>query len=134
MTGTELINGVAKLEKYYQKEMPQYEKDIWYKELGRMRVERFNQLIEKAYTECKFMPKLADILEINQKIPYIDKENNENKTVQCGRCHSSGIIMYTKLIEKMKYDFAARCTCENGNRFIWGDGKHYLPTIAELGM
>ena len=114
--------------------MPQYEKDIWYKELCKMRVERFNQLIEKAYAECKFMPKLADMLEINQKIPYEDKAKADERIVNCTKCGSSGIVMYTKLIGKMEYSYAARCNCKNGNKFIWGDGKHYIPTLAELGM
>ena len=135
MTGTEFHNGVSQLERFYQKELEQFEKDIWYRELGKMNMKRFNQIIQKAYTECKFMPKLADIFAINQKIPYIDKTKiEENQKVKCDKCKSIGVIFYTKLINKNKYTYAARCTCENGNKYAYRGDKYYIPSIAELGM
>jgi len=36
-----------------KEKLEQFEKDIWYKELCKMNVKRFNQIIQKVYTECK---------------------------------------------------------------------------------
>lgn len=136
MTGTELLNGMTQLEKYYQKNYEQFEKDIWYKELGTMSNKRFNLIIQKAYTECKFLPRLADIISINQRIPYEDKYNvDKEQVIKCDKCRSIGLIPYIKLIDNgKKYRFVARCTCENGNKYIYNDRKRYIPTISELGM
>lgn len=136
MTGTELLNGMAQLEKYYQKSYEQFEKDIWYKELKEMSNKRFNQIIQKAYTECKFLPKLADIASINQRMPYIDKLSvDKEQEIKCNKCRSIGLISYIKLIDNgKKYRFVARCTCKNGNQYIYSDKKRYIPSISELGM
>ena len=128
MTGTEFHNGVARLEQFYQKRLEEYEKDIWYKELGKMRVERFNQIIQKAYTQCKFMPKLADIFEINKEIPYIEKQK-EIKTVECPKCKSTGIVLYTKMINNRAYTYGARCTCENAKKHSFK-----IPSIQQIGI
>ncbi len=134
MTGTEFVKGTEQLETYYQKKLEDFEKDIWYRELGRMSYERFNKIIQQVYTRCKFMPKLADIFEINKEIPYTEKRKAETKQVKCKKCNASGIIIYKKIINNHEYDFAARCTCENGNKYIYNDGKYYIPSIAELGI
>ena len=135
MTGTEFHNGVTQLEKFYNKELEQFEKDIWYRELCKMNAKRFNQIIQKVYTEYKFMPKLADILAINQ---IMSRQNGmreeDNKTTNCNKCKGIGVILYTKLIEKHEYTYAARCTCENGNKYTYRGNKYYIPSITEIGL
>lgn len=133
MTGTEFHNGVTQLERFYQKELEQFEKDIWYRELCKMNVKRFNQIIQKVYTECKFMPKLADILAINQTMSRIDNIKGESdKRIDCEKCKGIGVILYTKLIERHEYTYVARCTCENGNKYTYRGNKYYIPSITEL--
>ena len=76
---SEFMQVTDRLEKFYNKELEQYEKDIWFQELKTIPIKRYEQVIKKAYTECKFMPKLADIVSINREMPY-NTNNNIIKT------------------------------------------------------
>ena len=118
MTLPDFLNNIEKLEAFYQKHLEQFEKDMWYRELGKLDTKRFEQVIHKAYTVCKFMPKLADIVSINKELPYQQAKAKEHEKVECSKCKGIGLIFYKKIINNgdkmLKYDFAARCNCENG--------------------
>ena len=140
---TEFMQETMKLEKFYAKEMEQYEKDIWYQELKNMPVNRYSQIIKKAFSQCKFMPRLADIVAINKEM--ISSINNQNQTskVGCNKCNGDGVIKYYKDIEGKTYEYFARCICQNANEFKYdgtkiSDAKHrskfYIPLIAEIGF
>ena len=143
----EFIQETSKIEKFYNKKMEQYEKDIWYQELKSITVSRYAQVIRKAFNECKFMPKLADIVAINRELAY-NTNNSENKQkVACSKCHGDGVIKYFKKVDNgdrvYDYEYFARCTCQNGNDFNYdgtkiSDEKHrskfYIPSIEQLNL
>ena len=133
----EFMQETDRLEKFYNKELEQYEKDIWFQELKILPAKRYQQIIKKAYTEYKFMPKLADIIEINKQMPYEKKIKTDEK-VECKKCKGKGIIIYTKIIqnnkEKIHYDYVARCTCKNGENYNYKGESYYIPTIEQIGL
>ena len=63
------------------------------------------------------MPKLADLIEIEQNLPIVNTRIKEK--VECKKCGGTGLIIYTKLMEdgsrKLEYKYAARCNCANAN-------------------
>ena len=90
------------------------------------------------------MPKLADIVSINQNLTY-KAEENEHKQVDCNICGGLGLVPYKKIINngpnKLEYQYFALCICENRLNYIY-DGKkitdkenkskYYIPTMQEI--
>lgn len=141
----EFIDETSKIEEYYEKELTKVQRDVWYQELKKITVDRYRRIIKQVFRECKFMPKLSDILEIDEKLP---GENSKKKQkVECNMCKGSGFHPYEKIVDngvqKLSYTFLARCECENGLEYAY-DGtkisdaryrsKYYIPTIQQLGL
>ena len=137
----EFMQETDKLEKFYNKELEKYEKDIWFQEIKTIPLKRYQQIIKKAFTECKFMPKLADIITINKDLPYNTNNNVINKKIECKICEGLGVVEYFKKTDGIAYQYFARCKCENGNNFNY-DGtkisenksKFYIPTLAQINL
>ena len=79
MEVSEFIEETNKIEKFYEKELDKFQRDEWYKNLKNIPLERYRQIINNIFRKCKFMPKLADIIELQEELPYqnnsIQKEN-----------------------------------------------------------
>lgn len=139
----EFIQETSKIEKFYNKQIEQYEKDIWYQQLKAMPIKRYEQVIKKAFSECKFIPKLADIVAINRELPYSTDNRVVKEKVICNKCNGDGVIKYFKEVDGHAYEYFARCVCQNGNDFNYdgtkmSDEKHrskfYIPSIAQIGF
>lgn len=137
----EFMQVTDRLEKFFNKELEQYEKDIWYQELKSIPIKRYEQVIKKAYTECKFMPKLADIVSINREMPYNTNNNIINKKIECNICKGLGVVKYFKKIEDVEYQYFARCNCQNGINYNYDGTKisdtqhkseYYIPSVKEV--
>lgn len=144
---SEFIEETSKIEQYFVKELDDYQREIWYNELKDIDLNRYRQIIRQVFRKCKFMPKLADILDINDTLPYTQNINKQRATVECKRCKGVGAILYTKKINDggrdLYYTYAARCECQNGLEFVYdgtkiSDTKHrskfYIKTAAEVGI
>ena len=139
----EFIQETSKIEKFYNKQIEQYEKDIWYQQLKAMPIKRYEQVIKKAFSECKFIPKLADIVAINRELPYSTDNRVVKEKVICNKCNGDGVIKYFKEVDGHAYEYFARCVCQNGNDFNYdgtkiSDEKHrskfYIPSITQIGF
>lgn len=142
----EFIEETANIEKYYGKELDGFQREIWYNELSRIDIARYRVIIKEIFRHSKFMPKLADILEINENLAHKPKEVID-ESVECKKCDSKGYIFYKKVVKNGEkdiiYDMFARCDCKNGLKYAY-DGtkindtehrsKFYVPTISQLGM
>lgn len=147
MEVAEFIEETSRIEKYYEKELDKFQRDIWYQELKNQPINRYRQIINQIFRKCKFMPKLADIISIDEELPYLKKNKEVIQKVECNVCQGLGLIFYKKNIEngdkKIKYDFVARCNCKNGLEYTYdgttiSDSKHrskfYIPTAQQLGL
>lgn len=147
MTDSEFVEETARIEKYYGKELDSFQRKIWYEDIGKMPLSRYRQITRELFRTCKFMPKLADIVEINRGLAYHTENQKTFKKVECKKCKSRGFITYIKQLEnggqKIKYQFIARCDCANGNQYNYNgrtirDTEHrsnyYIPSVAELGI
>ena len=113
---------IDKLERFYQKEksITDEQRQIWYRELRNLDIERFRYIVAQIYRTFKFLPKLADILEINANLGYsqVKQEQNINK---CKRCNGTGYITYKKTTKNgandMLYEFGAICSCRVKTRY-----------------
>ena len=147
MTHSEFIQATERLESYYGKEYTNEQNIIAYEELKDMSIERYRQIVTQCIRTSKFLPKVADILEIHKELPYSQRKQVENKKVYCAKCNSKGYVIYQKDVKNgnitMQYPFFARCDCANGLEHAY-DGtkisdtehrtKYYVPTVAELGI
>ena len=135
---------VNKLERFYQKEVTDEQRRIWYTELRNLDISRFKYIISQVYRTSKFLPKLADILEINANLGYsqVKQEKNKNK---CKRCNGTGYITYKKTTKNgandMLYEFGAICSCRIKPRYEgWKitDERYrsnfYTPFSEEVGI
>lgn len=95
MTNTEFVEETNNLEKFFDKELKDFERVIWFKELKNIDVARYRQVIKEAYRQCKFMPKLADIIKINNELPKA-KAQKEEITEKCDICKNNRIHYLSK--------------------------------------
>lgn len=143
----EFVQETNRIENFFEKELTKFQRDEWYKELKNMQVNRYRQLINQAFRQCKFMPKLADIVSINSEMPYNSNNNIAKEKVNCNICKGDGVVKYFKKIDngdkKLNYEYYARCNCENGKEFNY-DGttisdvrhrsKFYIPSMQQLDL
>lgn len=142
----EFVEETSKIEKYYGKELDEFQRKVWFQELKTIDIKRYRQITREIYRQCKFMPKLSDILDIQNELPYAQKQKNISY-VECQKCNSRGFKLYTKRIKNgnqdLEYTYVARCDCVNGQEFAY-DGtkvidtqhrsKFYVPTIQQINV
>ncbi len=128
----EFIEATNRLENYYGKELSAEQSQIMFEELEKLSIERYRKLISKCLRTCKYMPKIADILEANNELVG-EVTEEKNQIIPCSKCDGTGYVVYTKFIangnERIPYSYAARCTCENGK-----NANQKVPTYEELGI
>lgn len=142
----EFIEETSRIEKYYEKELDKFQRDIWYQELKNKPINRYRQIVNETFRKCKFMPKLADIMAISEELPY-QTIKKEIQKVECNKCKGEGLIFYKKLVDngknKIEYEYVARCECQNGLEYAYdgtiiSDSKHrskfYVPTAQQIGI
>ena len=124
----EFIETSNRMERYYDKEYTSEQREIMYEELKDWNINRYRRAVSVAIRNCKFLPKLADIIQASTEIR--ETENDEaTQIVKCNKCNGTGFIEYQKQAYGMLYNFACRCTCLNGQR-----QNHTIPTYQEIGL
>lgn len=133
---------IEQMEKFYQKEITDEQKQIWYKELRNLDLARFNYIIAQIYRTLKFMPKLADILEINANLGY-SQMKKQNDVKKCSKCNGTGYLLYKKIISngenKTENVYGAVCSCRQKMKYEgWkitderNRSNFYMPYIEEI--
>ena len=144
MTIDEFTKTTTEIESFYQKEISDEQKKIWFNELKSMDIKRFKYVISQVYRTCKFMPKLADIIEINANLGY-SQVKKEETTKKCNKCKGTGYITYWKKIKngekEMPCEYMAVCSCSKQKQYKgWEISEeryrtnYYTPYAKELGL
>lgn len=144
MTQSEFIEATSKIEQYYGKEYTNEQRQIMFKELGDIGIDRFRQLISAIIRKSKFLPKIADFIEANIETPFISQKDDLQK-IECKKCNSTGYLIYTKIIKdgdkELKNQYACVCTCGNARKYEgWkvSDKRYrsnfYTPLAQEIRM
>ena len=127
----EFINETSRIENFFDKELTRFQRDEWFRELKNISIQRYRQIVQEAFRKCKYMPKLADILEIQRSLTFNAPEVKEK--VECVICNGTGFVMYKKHFKdgnrEYDLDYAARCTCANG----MSQNKN-IPLITEVNL
>lgn len=144
---SEFIEETNKIEKFYEKELDKFQREIWFQQLKILSVERYRQIIKQVFNKCKFMPKLADIVSISEELPYNTIKEDAITKVECSKCNGSGLIFYKKYINngnrKLEYEYATRCDCQNGLNYAYDGSKindkehrsrYYIATAQQIGL
>ena len=84
----------TKLENFYEKEIPSEQRKFWFEEFKKINIKRYKYIIGMAYRKFKFLPKLADMIEINKNCGYV--EETQNIIQNCKICKGTGLIFYQK--------------------------------------
>lgn len=125
----EFIEATSRIEQYFGKEYSNEQRQIMFEELKKMPIEKYKQAIANCIKSCKYMPKLADIIEAAE---HIVLQNQVQKQYEpCKICESRGIVKYTKILHEngYEYEYACRCICKNGENY-----NKKIPTFEELGI
>lgn len=117
----------AKMERFYGKELTEEQSKIWFENLKKLTLKRYQYIIGVIYRKNKYFPTLADILQINEETG-MKKEEKKYKEEKCDICSSRGIIRYIKKINEIDYEYVCRCNCENSLKFMG------LPTMEQVGF
>ena len=126
----EFVEATSRLEKYFGKEYTNEQRQIMFEELSKMPLEKFKNTIAVCIRTCKFLPKIADIIQASNDI---DNTTYETKMQYepCKICGGRGIVKYFKVLKEngYKYEFACRCICKNGENY-----NKKIQTYEELGI
>ena len=139
----EFMETVKQMENFYGKDMSDEQKKIWFENLKSMNINRFKYVIANLYKTSKFIPKLADIFELNSTLGSTAK-NVEIKE-DCKKCRNTGYVIYKQIVKdgdrSIPYEYVAICDCGRKKQYKgWeiSDEKHrskyYTPLITELGL
>ena len=141
MNKKEFIQYVQELENFYGQKLNDTEREIWFKNLEFMTIQRFNYIIAEIYKTNKFMPKLAEILNIHKSLGYTTVDEQFVVQGDCKKCGNTGYVTYKKIIQNMPYTYVAVCECGRQKRY---DGRkcenpknksnYYTPLMSELGL
>ena len=141
MSEKEFFEYIQELQNFYGQELSAMEMNIWYENLKFMSVKRFNMILGEIYKTNKFMPKLAEILQIHNQIPYTATQQPVKVKGHCEKCNDTGYVTYFKDIDGMKYQYAAVCDCGRQNRYDGIDcvdpknkSNYYIPTAQEISL
>lgn len=118
-----------KLEKFYDKEIPEEQRKVWYEELKKIDIIRYKYIIGQIYRKNKYLPKLAEILEVNNTIGYTEQLKQKEEKIKCDYCNGTGFIFYKKKVGDIIYDYVCRCNCVNGYKI-----NKEIPTKQQLGI
>lgn len=102
MTNTEFVEETNNLEKFFDKDLKDFERAIWFRELKDIDVARYRQIVKEAYRQCKFMPKLADIIKINNELPKTKTQKEDKSEMQCDFCKNNRIHYLSKDYQKWR--------------------------------
>lgn len=140
MTRNEFIEISGKLEKYYGKEYTPEQLSIMYEELHNMPIDRYERCVRKALQTCKFLPKIADIIEVSKSEQGMNCQEQREK-IPCSLCNGTGYITYWETKDDRPYEFVAICKCGNRPQYIGWElsepkdrTNYYTPMAQELGL
>lgn len=144
MTIEEFSTATKEIENFYQKEILDDQKKIWFSELKGMDIKRFKYVISQVYRTCKFLPKLADIVDINTSLGY-SQVRKEETVKNCSKCKNTGYITYWKKIKngdkEIPCEYMAVCNCKKQKQYKgWEVSEErnrtnfYTPLAVELGL
>lgn len=132
MTEAEFIKTTTEIEKYYQEEYNAEQRKYIYDTFKELPKERYAQIVQRAIKNCKYLPKIANLLEMQQLLP--KEKEQEKPKVECKACNGTGFVFYIKNIpiygdRTMPYQYVARCLCENGK-----NQSQAIPDVREIGL
>ena len=129
----EFIEATGRMEIYYGKELTTEQMQIMFEELKYLNIESYKKLISKCLKTCKYMPKIADIIEANINLAGEVKKEVQREKICCNKCDGTGYVFYTVFMDngntRIPHTYAARCDCKNA---IYANSK--VPSINELGI
>ena len=123
----EFMEETKKLERFYSKELTEEQKKIWFENLKKLTLQRYQYIIGVIYRKNKYFPTLADILQINDETG-MKKQEQKYKQEKCDICSGRGVIRYIKKINGIDYEYVCRCNCGNSLKFMG------LPTMEQVGF
>lgn len=141
---SEFIQATSRIEQYYNKEYTNEQRQIMFKELEDIDINRYRQLVSAVIRKSKFLPKVADFIEANIEIPF-STQRDETQKIECNKCNSTGYLIYTKVIKdgnrEFKNQYACICSCGNARKYEgWKvtdkqyRSEFYTPLVQELGI
>ena len=144
MTELEFVEATSRIEQYFEKEYSKEQRKIMYEELKEFSAEKYKRLVSAVIRKNKYLPKVADFIEVNKEDIFTPQQNKTEK-IECKKCNSTGYIIYTKSTKdggiEIKNQYGAVCDCGNAKKYEgWNmlDSRHksnyYTPNANELGL
>ena len=84
MTILEFKDKIGEVERFYSKEYVNEQKNELYRYFKEYTLKQFAYIISKVYQKCKYLPSIAEIIEIEKEIPF-SKIRKTEKT-DCKNC------------------------------------------------
>ncbi len=128
MTNQEFINEIEKVQRFYQKELTQEQKTIWYESLKDIGITRFKYLISEIYRTSKYFPSLSEVISLDRETGYLPPTEILKKKVHCDICNGKGFILYYKKEGDYTYTYTAKCNCTNATPYMT------FPSFNEVGL
>ena len=78
----EFVEETSQIEQFFEKELTDFQRENWYQELKYIDIERYRQIVKQVFRKCKFMPKLADIITIQEELLYQQSKKEKQKVAK----------------------------------------------------
>lgn len=118
---SEFRDKIAEVERFYSKEYVAEQKNELYRYFKDHTIKQFAYIISKVYQKCKFLPSVAEIVEIEQDIPF--SKIRKVQLTDCKNCGGKGYVFYYKMIRGIEYQFIAYCDCSDEYKYSGKDMK-----------
>ena len=110
MTFEEFIIETKTLEEFYNKDYNLTQRKIWYEELSSYSQEKYRKAISNVCKTMQYRPTLSQMIDVIKTTKLVQ---NEQASVECKTCKSTGYIVYHKIVNGIDYEYAALCNCQN---------------------
>lgn len=117
MNPNEFMEVFEALKRLYEKKLTEEQDLEYYKEFKDLKPSQFKYLCGEATRNCKYFPKIADLVAIRKTIKFQQDKNKAPTKTPCVICNSTGVIRYYRKINDIEYEYVARCICDNANEF-----------------
>lgn len=137
----EFEKALDKLQNFYGKEFNDTQIEEMYKYFQKYNKERFYLIISKIFQKNKYMPSLAELIEVDKEIPSNRIISSNQQKGNCKICNNNGFVLFYKLINGCKYQFLAYCECKAGENWRYdgrnvtdprGKSNYYIPSYQSI--
>lgn len=125
MTIEEFKYETSRLEDLYNKELNDTQVGFWFDSLKHYTLDQYVSGVGYYAKRNKYFPTIADMISAINEAKFLkaEREKEEVEIFPCEKCNGTGYVLYKQIANKLEYEYAAQCSCKNGDRVAYDGTK-----------